>query len=142
MAENAGYTRAVKYGVTRDYILGLEAVLPRRRHINVGGRTVKNVTGYDLVSLIVGSEGTLAVVTKIMAEAAAETGTYARTCIFYLDDLVAAADLVVGIFESGIVPCAIEFMDKYEHQLRGRLPLRASADLRRRTFDRHGARGS
>ena len=110
VAENAGYTRAVKYGVTRDYIIGLEAVLPNGDVINVGGRTVKNVTGYDLVALLIGSEGTLAVVTKIIAKLLPKP-VLRRTCIFYLDDLVAAADLVVSVFGCGIVPCAIEFMD-------------------------------
>ena len=129
VAENAGYTRAVKYGVTRDYILGLEAVLPNGDIIQVGGRTVKNVTGYDLVALIVGSEGTLAVVTKIIAKLLPKPALR-RTCIFYLDDLVAAADLVVAIFAGGIVPCAIEFMDNTSiNCVAGYLS--ASADLRR-----------
>jgi glycolate oxidase len=110
VAENAGYTRAVKYGVTRDYIIGLEAVLPNGDVINVGGRTVKNVTGYDLVALLIGSEGTLAVVTKIIAKLLPKP-VLRRTCIFYLDDLVAAADLVVTVFGCGIIPCAMEFMD-------------------------------
>jgi glycolate oxidase len=111
VAENAGYTRAVKYGVTRDYIIGLEAVLPNGDIINVGGRTVKNVTGYDLVAMIIGSEGTLAVVTKIIVKILPKPALR-RTCVFYLDDLVGAADLVVSIFDAGIIPCAIEFMDK------------------------------
>lgn len=110
VAENAGYTRAVKYGVTRDYVLGLEAVLPDGEIINVGGRTVKNVTGYDLVSLLVGSEGTLAVVTKIICKVLPKPA-FRRTCISYLDDLGAAADLVVAIFQGGILPSAIECMD-------------------------------
>ncbi|MCX5798620.1 MAG: FAD-binding protein, partial [Proteobacteria bacterium] len=112
VAENAGYTRAVKYGVTRDYVLGLEAVLPNGDIIRVGGRTLKNVTGYDLVSLLIGSEGTLAVVTKIICKVLPKP-MFRRTCIFYLDDLVAAADLVAAVFESGITPCAVEFMDNY-----------------------------
>ena len=112
VAENAGYTRAVKYGVTRDYVLGLEAVLPNGEIINPGGRTVKNVTGYDLVALLTGSEGTLALVTKIICKVLPKPA-FRRTCVFYLDDLVAAADLVVMIFEKGIVPCAIEVMDNY-----------------------------
>ena len=111
VAENAGYTRAVKYGVTRDYILGLEAVLPDGEVIEVGGRTVKNVAGYDLVGLLTGSEGTLAVITKIVFKLLPRP-RFRRTCIIYLDDLVTAADLVVDIFKNGIVPCAIELMDK------------------------------
>ena len=110
VAENAGYTRAVKYGVTRDYVLGLEAVLPDGEIINIGGRTVKNVTGYDLVALLIGSEGTLAIVTKIICKVLPRPAIR-KTCIVYLDDLRAAADLVVTIFGAGILPCAIEFMD-------------------------------
>jgi glycolate oxidase len=110
VAENAGYTRAVKYGVTRDYVLGLEAVLPDGEIINIGGRTVKNVTGYDLVALLIGSEGTLAIVTKIICKVLPRPAIR-KTCIMYLDDLGAAADLVVTIFGAVILPCAIEFMD-------------------------------
>lgn len=112
VAENAGYTRAVKYGVTRDYVLGLQAVLPNGDIINAGGRTVKNVTGYDLVALLTGSEGTLAIITKIICKVLPKP-RFRRTCIFYLDDLVAAADFVVAVFERGIIPCAIEVMDNY-----------------------------
>ena len=129
VAENAGYTRAVKYGVTRDHIIGLEAVLPNGDVIEVGGRTVKNVTGYDLVALLIGSEGTLAVVTKIIAKVLPKPA-FRRTCIFYLDDLVAAADLVVSVFAAGIVPCAIEFMDQTSINCVADY-LSASADLRR-----------
>jgi glycolate oxidase len=112
VAENAGYTRAVKYGVTRDYVLGLEAVLPDGQIVNVGGRTVKNVTGYDMTSLFIGSEGTLAVVTKIICKVLPKP-KYRRTCIVYLNDLMSAADLVVSIFGHAIIPCAIELMDNY-----------------------------
>ena len=111
VAENAGYTRAVKYGVTRDYVLGLEVVLPGGEIVNLGGRTVKNVSGYDLVALMVGSEGTLGIVTKIICKVLPKPA-FRRTLIFYLDDLIAASDLAVTIFENGIIPCAIEFMDK------------------------------
>ncbi|HMT13046.1 MAG TPA: FAD-binding oxidoreductase, partial [Ignavibacteria bacterium] len=65
LAECSGGPRAVKYGVTKDYVLGLEAVLPTGEIIDTGGRVLKNVTGYNLTQLIVGSEGTLAVITKI-----------------------------------------------------------------------------
>lgn len=112
VGENAGYTRAVKYGVTRDYVLGLEAVLPDGTVINVGGRTVKNVTGYDLVALLIGSEGTLAIITKIICKVL-PMPTFRRTCIVYLDDIIAAGNFVVSIFEKGIVPSAIELMDNY-----------------------------
>jgi glycolate oxidase len=111
VAENAGYARAVKYGVTRDYVLGLEVVLPDGGVVHVGGRTVKNVAGYDLVALLAGSEGTLGVITRITFKLLPRP-RIRRTCIIYMDDLVAAADLVVEIFKRGIVPCAIELMDE------------------------------
>ena len=110
VAENAGYTRAVKYGVTRDYVRGLEAVLPGGEVITAGGKTVKDVAGYDLVSLLVGSEGTLAVITKIIFKLL-QRPCVRRTVIVYLNDLVCAADLIVDVFRSGVVPCAIELMD-------------------------------
>lgn len=110
VAENAGYTRAVKYGVTRDYVLGLEAVLPNGDIINVGGRTRKNVVGYDLTSLLVGSEGTLAIVTKIIFKLLPPP-KYRKTLIFYINDLTSAAEFIVSVFKSSIIPCAIELMD-------------------------------
>ena len=66
VAENAGGPRAVKYGVTHQYVCGLEAVLPSGDIINLGGKVVKDVTGYSLLQLLIGSEGTLAIVTKIL----------------------------------------------------------------------------
>ncbi len=110
VAENAGYTRAVKYGVTRDYVRGLEAVLPSGDVINLGGKTMKNVAGYDLISLLVGSEGTLAIITKIILRLLMRPHAR-RTVMAYLNDLPEAADLIVAVFRSGIVPCAIELMD-------------------------------
>ncbi|MEN6615693.1 MAG: FAD-linked oxidase C-terminal domain-containing protein [Syntrophorhabdus sp.] len=110
VAENAGYTRAVKYGVTRDYVRGIEAVLPSGEIITLGGKVIKNVAGYDLISLITGSEGTLAIITKIIMRILAKPNIR-RTIIAYLDDLVCAADLIVAIFKSGIAPCAVELMD-------------------------------
>ncbi len=110
VAENAGYTRAVKYGVTRDYVRGVEAVLPDGGIIQAGGKNAKDVAGYDLVSLLVGSEGTLAIITKIILKVLPRPGAQ-RTIVVYLNDLPAAAELVLSIFQAGIVPCAIELLD-------------------------------
>src|SRR5207244_8536219 len=66
LAECSGGPRAVKYGVTKDYVLGLECVLPTGEIINCGGQVLKNVSGYNLTNLIIGSEGTLAVISKII----------------------------------------------------------------------------
>ena len=111
VAENAGYTRAVKYGVTKDYILGVEAVLANGNIVNFGGKNIKDVTGYDIVRLLVGSEGTLAVITKIVVKLLPQPEDK-RTLIGYFDDMTLAADFVVNIFKQGIVPTAIEFMDR------------------------------
>ncbi len=111
VAENAGYTRAVKYGVTRDYILGVEAVLPDGKIVKFGGKNIKDVTGYDIVRLLIGSEGTLAIITKIIVKLLPLPESR-KTLIGYFDNMSLAADLVVAIFQQGIVPTAIEFMDK------------------------------
>ena len=111
VAENAGYTRAVKYGVTKDYILGLEAVLPDGKIVNFGGKNIKDVAGYDVIRLLVGSEGTLAIITKIIVKLL-PLPEARKTLIGYFDDMTVAADLVVNIFQEGIVPTAIEFMDR------------------------------
>ncbi|HSN58717.1 MAG TPA: FAD-binding protein, partial [Clostridiaceae bacterium] len=110
VAENAGYTRAVKYGVTRDYVRGLEAVLPDGEVIYPGGKNAKNVAGYDLVSLLTGSEGTLAIITKIIFKLLPRPAVR-RTIIVYLNSLPDAADIVLRVFQAGIVPCAIELLD-------------------------------
>ncbi|MCX5802462.1 MAG: FAD-binding protein [Proteobacteria bacterium] len=110
VAENAGYTRAVKYGVTRDYVLGVEAVLPDGEILQLGGKTIKNVAGYDMVSLLVGSEGTLAIITKIIFKLLPRPKVR-NTIIIYLNDLFRAADLIVNVFKAGIIPCAMELMD-------------------------------
>jgi glycolate oxidase len=111
VAENAGYTRAVKYGVTKDYILGLEAVLANGKIVKFGGKNIKDVTGYDIVRLFVGSEGTLAIICKIIVKLL-PLPEAKRTLIGYFDDMTKGADLVVKIFQKGIVPTAIEFMDR------------------------------
>jgi len=110
IAENAGGPRAIKYGVTREYVLGLEVVLPDGRVMMTGGRTYKNVVGYDLTHLIVGSEGTLCVVTKIFLKvlpAPAETMTLLCT----YSEINDAALTISKINSSGIVPRVLEFMD-------------------------------
>ncbi len=111
VAENAGYTRAVKYGVTKDYILGLEAVLPDGSIVKFGGKNIKDVVGYDVIRLLVGSEGTLAIITKIIVKLL-PLPEARKTLIGYFDDMTKAADLVVNIFQNGIIPTAIEFMDR------------------------------
>lgn len=109
-ATDAGGPACVKYGTTRDYILGLEAVLPDGRLISTGVQTRKGVVGYDLTNLLVGSEGTLGIITsltlKLLAKPAATKG---MMCVF--NDMVAAMNCVAAIMSQGYLPSAIEFLD-------------------------------
>jgi glycolate oxidase len=111
IAEGAGGPRAVKYGVTKDYVCGLEAVLPSGEIITLGGKLVKNVTGYNLLQLLVGSEGTLAVVTRIVLRLIPLPKVQIDLLVPY-DDFQAAADTVSDIIAHRIVPTTIEFMEQ------------------------------
>lgn len=111
IAEDAGGPRAVKYGVTKNYVCGLEAVLPSGEIIRCGGKLVKNVTGYNLVQLIVGSEGTLAVVTKIILRLIPLPKVQIDLLVPY-DNFQSAADTVSDIIAHRIVPTTIEFMEQ------------------------------
>jgi glycolate oxidase len=111
VAECSGGLRALKYGVTRDYVLGVEAVLGTGEVIRSGGRLVKDVAGYDLRRLLCGSEGTLAVMTELtlrLMPAPEETGTG----MAYFADLAAAARAVSNILRSGVLPVTLEFLDR------------------------------
>lgn len=110
VAECAGGPRAVKYGVTKDYILGLEAVLPTGEMIKTGVKTAKGVVGYDLTKLITGSEGTLAVITAITVRLLPLPETI-RTMTAVFDTMEAAATGVAEIMKSGIVPRTVEYLD-------------------------------
>jgi len=111
VATNAGGMNAVKYGVTRHNILGLEAVLPGGGIIRTGGEYVKCSTGYDLTQLIIGSEGTLAVVTKIILKLT--THPLKKEIMFIpFPDLESAIDAVPDILKLRLIPAGIEFMDK------------------------------
>jgi len=111
LATNAGGMKAVKYGVTRHHILGLEAVLPNGEIVNTGGEFVKCSTGYDLTQLIIGSEGTLAVVTKVILKL---TTRPARREVLFVPfmNLQDAIDAVPGILRLKMVPVGLEFMEK------------------------------
>jgi len=110
VAECAGGLRAVKYGVTRDYILGLEVVLPTGEIIETGTRTMKSVAGYDLTRLIVGSEGTLGVVTKIIVKLLPLPESI-QTLSAFFPDVKGAAQAVSLIAASAIIPRALELID-------------------------------
>jgi glycolate oxidase len=109
VATNAAGMKAVKYGVTRNYIMGLEAVLPNGAVIETGGKYVKNSTGYNLTQFLVGSEGTLAVVTKIILRLIKRPKNRCYL-IPTFESLEGAIDTVPKILKEGIVPVAIEFM--------------------------------
>ncbi|HEX8270369.1 MAG TPA: FAD-linked oxidase C-terminal domain-containing protein [Flavobacterium sp.] len=111
VAENAGGARAVKYGVTKDYVLNLEVVLPNGEIIWTGANTLKNSTGYNLTQLMVGSEGTLGIVTKIVMKLLpANTHNILMLVPFF--DSVQACEAVAKIFKAGITPSALEFMER------------------------------
>lgn len=110
VATSAGGLRGLKYGTTRNYILGLEAVLGTGEIIRTGGRLVKDVAGYDVTRLLVGSEGTLAVFTEITV-ALAPRPEASKYGVAYFEDLAAAADAVEKIITSGILPATLEFLD-------------------------------
>ena len=110
VAENSGGLRGLKYGVTRDYVMGLEVVLADGEICLLGNKCVKDVAGYSLKDLFIGSEGTLGIVTEVLLKllpmpAARQTllATYAR--------MDAAAETVSAIIAAGIIPCTLEFLD-------------------------------
>ncbi|KJS19568.1 MAG: FAD-binding protein [Clostridiaceae bacterium BRH_c20a] len=111
VAENAGGPRAFKYGVTKDYVLGLEVVTPTGEIMRTGGRTVKNVTGYDLTRLLTGSEGTLGIITEITVRLLPKPKDK-KTALVYFDQLKDAAKTVTSIIYEGVIPATIELMDR------------------------------
>ncbi len=133
VAENAGGLRGLKYGVTRDYVMGLEVVLPTGEVITSGGKTVKNVTGYDLTKLMVGSEGTLGVITKILVRLIPKPEAKKTMLVYYrtLDD---AAQTVSSIIAHRVIPPTLEFLDNVtircvEQYIQAGLPLDMEAML-------------
>ena len=111
VAECAGGPRAVKYGVTRDYVLGLKAVLATGEVIRTGVRTAKGVAGYDLTRLLVGSEGTLAVVTEITLKLiAAPQRVKTMTAVF--DSMETAARTVSAVIRDAVLPRCMEYIDR------------------------------
>jgi glycolate oxidase len=133
VAECAGGLRAVKYGVTRDYVLGLTVVLPTGEIIKTGVETMKGVAGYDLTRLIVGSEGTLAVITAITLRLIPKPPAR-RTMSAFFPDVSSAVDTVSRIIRNRIIPTILEFMDRHcldcvREELNLHLPQKAGAML-------------
>jgi glycolate oxidase len=111
VAENAGGPRALKYGVTRDYVMEIEAVLPNGEVITTGIKTTKGVVGYDLTRLFTGSEGTLAVFTKIRLKVL-PLPEEVITLLAIFRSLESSGDAVTKIISSKIIPRTLEFMDR------------------------------
>jgi glycolate oxidase len=112
IAENSGGPLCIKYGVTKHYVLGLEVVLPDGYIMKIGGSTVKNRTGYDLVPLFTGSEGTLGIITKITLRLIPKPAAR-KTIMAIFDDMTLAGNVVSRILAQGIVPAKIEFVDNF-----------------------------
>lgn len=127
VAEGAGGPSAVKYGVTRDYVKGLEVVLADGKIIHTGVRTDKGVVGYDLTRLFVGSEGTLGIITKIILRLIPQPKAK-QTTLVLLDSIHKAASLVAKVL-SCFTPCTLEFMDRTAISIvADQMPMKISAE--------------
>jgi glycolate oxidase len=111
VAENAGGPRALKYGVTRDYVLGLTVVLPTGEIVRTGHRSIKGVAGYDLTSLLVGSEGTLGIVTEVMVKLMPRP-RHVATALVAFADVGTAAAAVSRVLAHGVLPRCMELLDE------------------------------
>ena len=111
ISTNAGGMRAVKYGVTRDYVRGLEIVTPDGDILNIGGKNVKDASGLSLKNLIVGSEGTLAVITKCILKLIPKP-EYSKSALIPYPDLKSGIHSVLAILQAGLDPTAVEFIER------------------------------
>ena len=111
IACNAGGPRCLKYGVTGDYVMGLTVVLPDGRVLRTGGKAIKNVVGYDLTSLFVGSEGTLRIITEALLRLTTKP-QFVRTARAEFPELEDASRTVNAILDAGVVPATLELMDE------------------------------
>lgn len=111
VAQGAGGMRGLKYGVTKDYVLGLEYVLPTGEILRCGGKNYKDVAGYDLTRLLVGSEGTLAVITELTLKLLPLPESK-RTMVVYCKRMVDAARIVERTIAAKIIPATMEFLDQ------------------------------
>lgn len=111
VAENSGGLRGLKYGVTKNYVMGLEVVLPDGEIILCGGKTVKDVAGYNLKDFFIGSEGTLGIFTKILLKLIPKPQS-SKTMMAYFNTQSDAGKTVSAIISQKIIPCTVEFLDK------------------------------
>jgi glycolate oxidase len=133
VAECAGGLRGLKYGVTKHYIIGLEVVLTNGDVIKCGGKTVKNVSGYDMTSLFVGSEGTLGIITEITVKLM-PAPDFSRSMIAVFDDLGKAGKAIADVIANKVIPATMEIMDNLtirtvENYAKVGLPTEAEAVL-------------
>ena len=133
VAENSGGLRGLKYGVTRDYVMGLEAVLASGEIVWLGNKCVKDVAGYNLRDLFIGSEGTLGIVTRVLLKLVPQPQTR-KTMLASFTSLEAAGETVSDIIAAKIIPCTLEFLDQQtircvEDFARVGLPIEAAAVL-------------
>ena len=111
VAENSGGLRGLKYGVTRNYVMGLEVVLPNGEVAAMGNKCVKDVAGYSLKDLFIGSEGTLGVITKVLLRLIPKPAAK-KTMVATFGQMDQAAEAVSAIIAAQIIPCTLEFLDR------------------------------
>ncbi len=111
VAENSGGLRGLKYGVTRDYVMGLEVVLATGEVVWLGNKCVKDVAGYSMKDIFIGSEGTLGIITKVLLKLVPKPAAK-KTQLATFATMSAAADTVSAIIAAKIIPCTLEFLDK------------------------------
>jgi glycolate oxidase len=111
VAENSGGLRGLKYGVTRDYVMGIQVVLPDGELVFLGNKCVKDVAGYSMKDLFVGSEGTLGIITEVLLKLLPRPKAR-RTMLALYDSMEAAAETISAIIAARIIPCTLEFLDR------------------------------
>ncbi|MBX7211694.1 MAG: FAD-binding protein [Verrucomicrobiaceae bacterium] len=111
VAENSGGLRGLKYGVTRDYVMGMEVVLPDGQIVFLGNKCVKDVAGYSMKDLFIGSEGTLGIITEVLLKLLPRPKAR-RTMLALYDSMGAAAETISAIIAARIIPCTLEFLDR------------------------------
>lgn len=111
VAENSGGLRGLKYGVTRDYVMGMEVVLPDGSIVFLGNKCVKDVAGYSMRDLFIGSEGTLGTITEVLLKLLPRP-TARKTMLALYDTMEAAAETISAIIAARIIPCTLEFLDQ------------------------------
>ena len=128
VSENAGGMRAAKYGITKDYVMALRAVLPNGDIIQAGKKTIKDVAGYNIAGILTASEGTLAIITEITLKLIPKP-KYKKTYMGIFPDVTSAMNAVFKSLASGANPVAMEFLDKLVIQaLREKLNVDLPAD--------------